>query len=74
MAETWLIKKKVMVRPDESGGFDELFLFDGKKCLVHVEMMDGNRMWIGIYPEGSKEQVMMWVSAKGKLRITTEPA
>jgi hypothetical protein len=71
--ERWLIKKKVMVRPDESGGFDELLLFDGKKCLVHVEMMDSNRMWIGIYPEGSKEQVMMWVSAKGKLRITTEP-
>ena len=50
------------------------FLFDGKKCLVHVEMMDGNRMWIGIYPEGGRDAVMMWVSAKSKLRITTEPA
>lgn len=68
---TFLIDKKVELRPDQDGGFDELLLHDGKHCVIHAEMMDDNCLWIGIYPRGEKtRQVAMWITAKkGKLVV-----
>lgn len=68
-----LIDGKVELRPMPDGSFDELILRDetGKKCIVHAEMMDGNCLWIGIYPPGEpKRRVVMWIRARGKLTIT----
>lgn len=72
MAETKLIDGKVLLRPREDGSFDELVLYDADgKCIVHAEMMDGNRLWIGFYPPGETERrVVMWIGAKSKLTIS----
>jgi len=70
-----LIDGMVELRPMPDGSFDELVLYDapGGKCVVHAEMMDTNRLWIGIYPPGEKERrVVMWISAKSKLTIHAE--
>ncbi len=70
--ETLLLDGKVKLRPDEKGGFDELFVYDKADgtCFVHAEMMDDNRLWTGIYPPGEKElRVSMWIRARGKLSI-----
>jgi len=66
-----LLDGKVELRPMPDGSFDELILYDadGKKVIVHAEMMDGNRLWVGIYPPGAKDRVSMWISARGKLTI-----
>lgn len=74
MAETKLIDGKVALQPHADGSFDELVLYDeAGNCLVHAEMMDSNRLWIGFYPPGEKERrVCMWIGARGKLQITAE--
>jgi hypothetical protein len=75
MPDTKLIDGKVELRPHSDGSFDELVLYDapGGKCIVHAEMMDRNRLWIGFYPPGETERrVVMWIGAKGKLTISAE--
>lgn len=70
--EQWLIEGKVMVRPEPNGEFDELFLMEGKECRIHAEMMDRDKLWIGIYPAGEDERrVCMWITAKGRKLIVT---
>lgn len=73
MSEQWLIEGKVSVRPDDLGGFDELLVYDGEHCIVHAEMMDDKCLWIGITPKDEPDRrVVMWVNARGKLRVKTE--
>lgn len=72
LTETLLLDGKVKLRPDEKGGFDELFVYDkaGGMCSVHAEMMDDNCLWIAFYPPGEKERrVSVWIRARGKLSI-----
>jgi hypothetical protein len=57
----WLIDRKVEIRPDDEGTFDELVLYDKPDgdCIVHAEMM--------------KRRVVMWIrSTKGKLDVRAE--
>ena len=70
MAEQYLIDGQIMLRPDEDGEFDELFLIDGDKYLAHAEMMSDRSLWIGFYPRGGKRRVCMWIGIKrGKLYV-----
>lgn len=61
------------IRQDSNGNFDELFVNSRGRCLVHAEMMDDGLLWIGIYPPGSQQGVMVWIGTKnGKLTVTAE--
>ena len=66
-----LLGGKVELRPMPDGSFDELVMYDapGGKCIVHAEMMDTNCLWIAFYPPGEKDRVVMWINARGKLKI-----
>jgi hypothetical protein len=72
MKEEWLIPKRVMTRPDDRGKFDELFVYDDAgNCILHAEMMSDKTLWIGIYPPDTGDvRAVMWISSKGKLKIS----
>jgi hypothetical protein len=72
--ETLLLDGKVILRPRDTGKFDELILMDGEDCIVHAEMMDSGCLWIGIYPRGeTKRRVDMWIRVKGRnLQVRVE--
>ncbi len=57
------------LRPEPNGKFDELW---AQNCDVHMEMMDGNCLWIGVYPRGkdkAKSRMVVWIRAKKDLEI-----
>jgi len=60
------------VRPDSDGAFDEMVarFADG---MVHVEMMDDNRVYIGFYRDDGRGH-QLWISSKKKLRCNEEKA
>jgi hypothetical protein len=79
MSEQSFLGGKVVLRPDEGGGFDELLLMEGDECRVHMEMMDDNNLWIGIYPKGEEygegkngRSFRVSIGARDKLRILAE--
>jgi len=68
-----LLDGRVLLRPDERGEFDELLLFDANgNCIVHMEMMDRNSLWIGFSPDPKQPmaRVCAWIgSGKSKLTV-----
>ena len=75
MDEQTFFDGKIAISPDDHGGFDELFMYEGKRCSVHAEMMHDGCLWIAFYPgEDPTKRVVMWINAKGrKLSITAGP-
>jgi hypothetical protein len=70
---TKLLDGRIELRPREDGSFDELLMYDDKgRCLVHFETMSGTCLWGAFYPKGDRERVVIWINAKGKLRIRAE--
>lgn len=61
------IPKPIEIRNDDKGGFDELIAFN---ATVHIEMMDDNKVWLGI--ETAEKSYGMWISSKKKLSIYIE--
>lgn len=65
-------ENRIELRPRENGDFDELVIWRNGECLLHAEMMDHNRLWIGIYPPGWEKRVVMWIDTKSqKLRVNS---
>jgi len=75
MVETKHLNDRVVLRPDEKGGFDELMLYDSMgNCIVHFEMMDRNSLYIGIHPDPTKQSSFsVWIgSGRCNLTVTAE--
>jgi hypothetical protein len=43
-------KYRVEVRSDEDGVVDEVLLHDEDRCVMHLERMDRDSWWMGLYP------------------------
>jgi hypothetical protein len=43
-------KYRVEVRSDEDGVVDEVLLHDDSRCVMHLERMDRDSWWMGIFP------------------------
>lgn len=75
MAESsFFLNRKVEVRPDHNGAFDELILLEDGECRIHFEMLDANTLWVGVHPKGEKNSVHVTITAKGALRVDTHKA
>lgn len=65
-------KKHGDVRLNSDGSIDEIVL---KHCSVHLEQMDDNHYWMGLYAkDGSKHGICMHLrfAAKGRIRVSAE--
>ena len=78
MSETKLLGGRVVLRPDDRGKFDELFVCypDAPgSAIVHFEMLSDRQLWIGIsYADKPDDAVHITVSAKHKLTVETHEA
>jgi hypothetical protein len=74
MTESTLLSGRVLLRPTETGEFDELLVLDeAGKVIVHFEMMDDGCLWGCVnHPDPEKHDLHIRISSRGKLRITTE--
>ena len=70
--EQSLLDGRIVLRPHDDGSFDELMMYEGKRCSVHAEMMSDGYLWIAFYPTDEyAKRVVMWINAKErKLSIT----
>lgn len=74
MKDEKYLEGAIIVRPDQSGTFDELLMMDGSACTVHLEMMEPGSRYIGLYPKdrpGEQMQVRVKVES-GKLNASYE--
>jgi hypothetical protein len=74
MASTWLIPKRIEVRTDDRGEFDELVVNDeAGNCVLHAEMMDDKTLWLAVELPGLPDRrAVMWVNSGGKLKIRVD--
>lgn len=49
-------RERVEVRHNEDGTIDEVLLYDGKRCLFHLEQMDTGAWWFALYPKGADDE------------------
>ena len=58
----------IEVRNKPDGSVDEVVMMIGGKCVLHLEYMDDNYIWIGVYDQ---EGEMAHIRLTAKKRITT---
>lgn len=56
---------------DDGGEFDELF---ADHCDVHMEMMDGKTLWIGIRRTGIEDEVHVTITSRSALSVEVNEA
>jgi len=50
------VAMRVEERRNDDGTLDEVLLFDGERCVFHLEQMDKNAWYFGLYPDGSLQE------------------
>lgn len=63
---------RVDVRPNDDGTIDEVFIHVGDRCLFHLEQMDTDAYWFGIYPTDTDDRWSFWIGRKGKKVVLNE--
>jgi hypothetical protein len=43
------MKRRIEVRKKPDGSVDEVLLYIDDECVMHLEYMDDNKIWIGLY-------------------------
>ncbi len=43
------MKRRIEVRKKDDGSIDEVLLYIDDECVMHMEYMDHNSVWIGLY-------------------------
>ena len=67
MGEKKFLARRVEVRFDDDGKFDELCT---DACGIHFEMMDNKTLWIGLTIPGQDDEVHVTVSSRGNLSVS----
>ena len=63
------LRKKVEVGYTKDGELDEIVLTVNGKCIMHLERMDDNYVWMGIYAD---KNLHVRLGAKGKINGVVE--
>lgn len=66
---------RVIVRPNEDGTVDEVIVYEGDRCVFHLEQMDEDAYWFAVYPAGVDDRYSFWMDRRKKrLALVMEEA